>query len=86
MSDAEVEILRISLPILQGLLSSGHYTSPESDTDCARVLKIDNGPDWKSLDGENQVVPKRHTAQAIEDALALSAELIATIQLEIKNR
>lgn len=72
-------LLSISLPILQGLLASGHYTQPETDEDVPRVITIDNGDGWKSAEG---VFARRHSSMAIEDAIKLAGELADQVKMD----
>jgi hypothetical protein len=66
---APVSLLGVALPILQGLLASGHYTTPE--TDVTKIQRCDNGKDWKD-EGGDKVFARRHTALAVEDAISLA--------------
>ena len=74
-------LLGVALPILQGLLASGHYTIPGNDEDAVKIERVDNGPDWKGDDG-NPTFARRKSAIAIEDALSLAKELLDQIRLD----
>lgn len=69
------QTLEVVLPILQGLLASGHYITPENEVDCVTVLRRDNGTDWK----ESGAFARRNTSMAIEHALGLADELVEQI-------
>ena len=74
-------LLGVALPILQGLLASGHYTTPETDTEVTKIMRCDNGKDWKA-DGGDKIFARRHCALAIEDAISLAGELLDQIKLD----
>ena len=75
------EVLKVALPILQGLLASGHFTFPEPDnsTDSSKIQSNDNGEDWKN----DEAFAKRYTSLAVESALDLAHELIDQIELDV---
>lgn len=79
MTTTKEELLRVALPILQGLLASGHYTVPETDTGVPRVLKVDTGKDWVK-DG---LYVRKHASIAIDEALELAGELLEQIELDL---
>lgn len=72
----EEELMRIALPIMQGLLASGHYTTPDNDDTAVGPLKCDNGKDY-----DKQLLHCRHTSIAVEHAIDLAVELHAQIKL-----
>ena len=74
-------LLGVALPILQGLLASGHYTTPENETEVTKIMRCDNGKDWKA-DGGDKIFARRHCALAIEDAISLAGELLDQIKLD----
>ena len=76
-------LIEIVLPIMQGLLASGHYTKPETDEEPNKILRCDNGKEWNTgLDDDVPLFVRRHTALVIEDAIALAQELKETVALE----
>ena len=70
--------MRADIPLVvalvQGLLASGHYTSPDDDEDGPSVQRVDYGKDWKDCG-----VDRRRPAQAVEDALDLLQEIKAAL-------
>lgn len=82
MKRTRENLLGAALPILQGLLASGHYTNPETETETPKVQRCDNGTDWNSAEAGEKVFARRHTALAIEDAISLAGELIDQIMLD----
>ncbi len=67
--------------ILQGLLSSGHYTSPpDTSEEMGDIKKYDHGKDWKSAD-----MRRRQESYAILSALDLADELFDALKIPIPN-
>ena len=85
MKIPESVLLNAVLPILQGLLASGHYTAPDTEEEGPKIHRCDNGADWKWDDTDN-LYARRHTAIAVEDAISIARELIDQIKLDEKNR
>ena len=78
------QLLSVSLPILQGLLSSGHFTSaqdPDLELSEPSALTFDVGKEWKN-EGEGNF-SKRHPSFAVITALELAAELIEQIEKDV---
>ena len=73
-------LLGVALPILQGLLASGHYTMPADENE-PDVFRVDNGKDWKEID-EIPVFAKRYSAKAVLDAIELANELRRQIEID----
>lgn len=67
------EIAHVVVPILQGLLASGHYTKQDEEGS-PQSMRTDCGIDWVEF------AVRRHTSDAIGEALDLAAELIQTIK------
>ena len=77
-------LLEVTLPILQGLLASGHFTVPETADTRAQSIVHDNGEDWNDSVGAKYYY-SRLTSVAIEEALELAKELIAQVELDEQN-
>ena len=71
------EIAHVVVPILQGLLASGHYT--KQDEGNPQSMRTDCGIDWAEF------AVRRHTSDAIGEALDLAGELIQTIQKNVEE-
>ena len=82
----EAQLLYAALPILQGLLASGHYTEPkgENPRDEPVVHRIDNGKEWKGGDDGIQLYAKRNSACAVIDAVDLADELLRQVKIEVE--
>lgn len=71
------------LPILSGLLASGHYSTtvtpstPSTDED-GGVIRHDAGKDWRA-----DQLPQRFSSAAVEDAIMLANELIEACSREV---
>jgi hypothetical protein len=70
------QLLATALPILQGLLASGHYTKPDTDTDCVKVQTVDNGNGWEGI------WATRTSTIAVNDAIEIATELINQVELD----
>jgi len=76
------DLLGVALPILQGLLASGHFTMPSTHAkEEPDVFRMDNGKDWKELDNI-PVFARRYSASAVLTALELAGELIKQIKID----
>ena len=83
--DRKNQLLEISLPILEGLLASGHFTGHISYGEWIAhegLLYRDNGADWK----ESGAYTNRMSCRAIEQALRLASKLVAEINFDYKLR
>jgi len=74
---------KLVLPILQGLLASGHYTINGTEDSGPRLHKFDNGKEYKTIDNPP---PQRYTAIAIEDAIEITIEFESQIDREIRKQ
>ena len=81
------EMLKDALPILQGLLASGHFTYPLEDGDEPGCWTEDNGPDWNKSDEQGmKCFAYRGSTYAVTCALSLADELRKQIQINVKLR
>lgn len=80
MNPAIEDKLTVILPILQGLLASGHYTNPSDGLDGVKLERIDNGADWKA-----EGYTRRRSSFAIDHAMRLASELIEQLELDRAN-
>lgn len=72
--EATATLLDLTLPILQGLLASGHYTRKKTTDNDDKILVRDNRRDWKTDDG-TKVSALQWKSAAVEDAISLACEL-----------
>jgi hypothetical protein len=85
VKDYQEKLLAATIPILSGLLASGHFTTGGVGKDLngdpidldIGVERVDNGPTWK----EDGFIVRR-SSLAVEEAIALARELFATIREE----
>lgn len=72
---AEIDLEHI-VTLMQGMLASGHYTSPTyyGDEEEPAVKKLDNGVDWKDM------CERRFESYVILEAIALFRELESVMQ------
>jgi len=81
------EMLKDALPILQGLLASGHFTYPLEDGDEPGCWTNDNGPDWNKSDEDGiKYFACRGSSYAVTCALSLAYELRKQIEIDVNLR
>lgn len=71
-------MLRTTVPILEGLLASGHYTHQVEGNGDSGVIRCDWGKDWKKGGHRSRVI-----ALAIEDAMDMADDLINEIEWNV---
>lgn len=77
-------IIDIALPIMQGLLASGHFTAPPDENGDPDVLKCDVGKDWVDLG-----LSRRFHSKVVSASLSLAVELIEEaeeLEVELNRR
>lgn len=82
------EMLKDALPILQGLLASGHFTYPFDidDTQDPRpgCYTTDNGSYWNESDEDNpKCFAVRHSYEAVTCALKMAHQLRKQIEINV---
>lgn len=77
-------LIKIALPILQGLLASGQFTTPGSNQDFPTSVRKDFGPDWKA-DGFACRFPASAVLEAIDLAIELSDQAAIHIEIDDMN-
>ena len=81
------EMLKDALPILQGLLASGHFTYPLEDGDGdlgPGCYIIDNGSNWNRSDEDNpKCFAARRSYVAVTCALEMAHQLRTQIEINI---
>ena len=76
------KLLNAALPIIQGLLASGHYTIPKEEVYGIEESQVIRCFDSKEIEDWSEIFADVHPSIVVEESIRLAYELIKQIEID----